>query len=104
GGDGEAFDGVGGPAGCDAADDAQTGLGGGQADANSRVFRVAGFLPEGRYFFQLMLKAVGSDLTSEIELLLFGDLGLWRKDLAQPLDDAADDLADAGLGDVVAVS
>ena len=34
-------------------------------------------------------------------LLLPGDLGLRRQDLAEPLDDAADDLADAGLGDFV---
>src|SRR5438270_3475751 len=48
-----------------------------------------------------MLEAVGGDFTGQADLLLFGDLRLRRKDFAQPLDHAADDLADAGLRDVV---
>src|SRR5437773_10626705 len=70
GGDGETIDGVGDQAGGDTGDDAEAGLSGGEADANSRVFRLSGFFPEGCYFFQLMLKAVGGDLASEIQLLL----------------------------------
>src|SRR5437899_2198596 len=51
-----------------------------------------------------MLKAVGGDLAGQIELLLFDDLGLRWQDFAQPLDHAADDLADASLRYAVAVS
>jgi hypothetical protein len=98
-GDGDSFDGVGGEAVDEAADDAEAGLSGGQADADSRVFDVLSHVPEGGHLLVLTLEAIGSDLAGEMRFLLLGDLGLGREDFAQPLDDAADDLADAGLGD-----
>src|SRR5262245_56160930 len=48
-----------------------------------------------------MLETVSRDLAGQVNFLLFGNFGLGRNDLAQPFNDAADDLADAGLGDFV---
>jgi len=103
-GDGEAFDGVGGEAAQEAADDAEAGLSGGQADADARVFDVLRHVPESRHLLVLTLEAVGGDLAGEMRFLLLGDVGLGRKDLAEPFDDAANDLADAGLGDFPLIS
>ncbi len=97
GGDGDSFDGVGSEAIEKAADGAEASLSGGDSHAKARVFRLPGHVPEGRHLLVLMLKAVGGDLTGQMRFLLLGDLGLRREDLAEPLDDAADNLADAGL-------
>jgi len=50
-----------------------------------------------------MLETISRDLAGEVGLLLFGHLRLRREDLAHPFGDAANDLADAGLGDLVEV-
>src|SRR6267142_1836535 len=102
-GDGNSFNGVGSEAIEKAADHAKTGLSGGDSDANPPVFRLLGHVPERRHLLVLMLKAVGSDLAGQMRLLLPGDLGLRRQHFAQPLDNATDDLANAGLRDLVFV-
>jgi hypothetical protein len=100
GGDGEAFGGVGGEAVDETADGPEAGLGGGEADAEASVFDVLGHVPEGGHLLVLVLEAVSRDLAGQVDFLFLGDLGLGRDDLAEPLDDVADDLADAGLGDL----
>jgi hypothetical protein len=96
-----AFEGVGDEAVEEAADDAKAGLGGGEADAEVGVFGFAGFGPELGGFFELVAEAISRDLAGEVRFLLFGDVGLRRENLGEPLNDAADDLADARLGDFV---
>ena len=72
-----------------------------EADAEAGVFQLAGFVPKRRGFFELVLKPAGGDLPGQVYFLLAGDLGLRRQHFAQPLDDAANDLANAGLGNLV---
>jgi len=86
-----------------AADDAEAGLGGGETHAKAGVFVVLGHVPETICLLVLVLEAISRDLAGEMRFLLFGDFRLRRKDLAEPFDDAADDLADAGLGDFVEI-
>lgn len=103
GGDGETFDGVGGEAVEDAADDAEAGLGGGEAHAESGVFGFLRHVPAARGLLELALETVSRDLAGEMGFLLLGDFGLGWEDLAEPFGDTADDLADASVGDVVQV-
>lgn len=100
-GDRETIDGVGSEGVEPAADDAEASLGDREPHAKASIFGRFGFIPEFCHLLQLVLKAIGCDLAGEMDFLFFGNFGLWGENIGEPLDDPADDLADARLGDVV---
>jgi hypothetical protein len=49
----------------------------------------------------LIAEAISRDFASQLGLAVPGNIGLGREDVGKPFDNPADDLTDAGLGDVV---
>lgn len=80
-----------------AGEGAESGEGEDDAGLLAEVLGVAGAVPEGLQFLNLVIELVGGDLPGETGFLLLLQLGFQRESLSEPGVDAVDNLADAGL-------
>jgi hypothetical protein len=82
----------------EAGENAEAGLGHGDADGLAQVLGVMRGAPEGHHFLIDVQEAISRDFLGEADFAVFVDVAVWRDGDREPLNDAFDDLPDAGLG------
>jgi hypothetical protein len=84
-----------------AGEDAEAGLGGDDTEELAVVFDFVAGVPDCLEVFELVLELVSREGLRESLLLVDLEIGFGGEALGNPVAGAADDLADAGLGDFV---
>jgi hypothetical protein len=82
-----------------AGDDAESGEVEGESCGLEEEGSVLGFPPEFHQFAVGMVQAISREVAGKLDLLFAREVGYWRQRFGEPVDDAVDDLADAGDGD-----
>jgi len=83
-----------------AGDGGEFGLGGHDADGEIGVFALVGGEPFLVGVAKEVFEAISRDVAGDEQLGFAGERGLGRKRFGEPIEDFADDLADAGLRDI----
>jgi hypothetical protein len=95
------FSGVGGEGFEHARDDTEAAKGDDDAGLVAEVFGIAGAVEVGLQLFNLVLELIGGQVLCEACFFLLLEIGFHGEGFGEPMGDASDDLANAGLGNPV---